>query len=251
MTVANTAKMNLDARIHDAYEAHGPSDEARQRVLASLKAAAVDSADSVAPNLTVHSKPRSQHRWLLLALPLAACLALAILVTSVPHMNDDARLQAVGVESQTTDDARMGGAAEAATASEVPTVASSQDVEGGSQKHMSADAAESIVYDGEDEESLVEDESASPGQFESESVDSAEAKASDTTPNVAFPVIRLANGMEFVAGERASEPVDDANAQQALALSDDGSHTCDCEVVGQDFVRYAHADVWYRLSRKK
>ena len=67
---------NLDTALYNAYEAMGPSADAEARVLSALRAESLGSATDSARSPAEATNRTSHKRWLI-ALPLAACLALA------------------------------------------------------------------------------------------------------------------------------------------------------------------------------
>ncbi len=67
----------LNERVHDAYQSFSPSDEAAERVLASLRKAQSETDEPT----------KRPVRWWKIALPLAACLVLAVVIVQLQTPN--------------------------------------------------------------------------------------------------------------------------------------------------------------------
>ena len=81
MTSDTASNMEFGMRLHDAYDAMGPSQEAQDRVLAALTRAE-----------HAQAQPRRRSPWLMV-LPLAACLALVAVIVTLSATSAHVELQ--------------------------------------------------------------------------------------------------------------------------------------------------------------
>ena len=210
---ANTAyDMRLGERLHDAYDAMGPDAATQERVLKALQAREQQNEPHLA---TIQdAKPARRNPWLIV-LPLAACLALAFVVSQVAlPARDNTSLQ-------------DGGAPVAANEAPSETV-----------NEMKAEDEDAMEYD------TMADEAVAVSEPLSGPVDAIAEE---------FPLVTLATGETLRVGEPYEGEVDDTNAVAATATDEAAGESVSCEVV-QDadafFVRYEGDVTWYTAKKE-
>ena len=190
----------LQVLVHDAYEAVVPEQGASDRVLAALLEAQND----------VRPSPRRVRVWWI-ALPVAACLALAVALVQVrtasgPAMSADAVVQEKsGAKSEAVDEA----------------------AEANAQNVASSDAAVSTEV-----APMSSGEAADAGVVDNET--------SDTEAPIR--VVTLNDGSSYVVGDALDEePTQDTVEEVVL----DGRT---CVVANHEALRFEGEDVWYELK---
>lgn len=233
MTSPNTASASLDARVRDAFDAMGPDEATRARVLSALReraaedpapapaTPAVEKSAAAAPATPAVERPAPAtrahpSRGLRVVLPLAACLALVAIVVTA------------GALGRANDAAPMNQAAP--------------------QSERAAEEA-LVVED-------VEPRGAEKGLMEAEPADEDAVKAAGEAYNgsapaqdawSACPYVELGSGTVLRTGSPTDATVDESRAVAATARDTTGSKTWACTVVDDAFVRYEGDDVWRDL----
>lgn len=104
--------LRLNERVYDAYQSFSPSDEAAERVLASLRKAQGEAPTPMTQSSTLAKQPV---RWWKVALPLAACLALAVVMVQLQAPHGSSAVNAESAESATPEQQEYVAESDAAT----------------------------------------------------------------------------------------------------------------------------------------
>lgn len=205
----------FDKRVYDAYESLGPTDEARNRVFAALREAQ-DARESHEQHEPQVRQPVFAARAIRVALPLAACLVVAITAVSVWAIAPSAR------PSGTNESSAM------RLKQEEPLHES--DAAKGATPESDAAPADAAA-----EKSSAFEDAAEAGSVAEEEAPLAPAERTVT----------LDDGSRFVLGDALAKTPTWTTAEDAQLW--DGEQTVPCKVADRQFVYVDEDGLWYEL----